>query len=250
MRIIAGVAPLRRSPADDAPMETQMLFGEIFSVHEEKDGWARGQAALDLYPGYVRRDALGPVGPAATHTVAVPRSFVYRDADIKSPPVLWLSMNATVAVAVQNGAFARIENLGWIFAAHLAPCGNFADDFVTIAEGFLGVPYLWGGKDSLGMDCSGLLQTCMQRAGLICPRDTYQQIDLGSALAADHAPLQRGDLIFWKGHVGMMRNAATLLHANAFHMQVASEALSQATDRIAASGSPVAAVRRLPRLSG
>lgn len=247
MRLAAGMAPLRRQPGDDAPMDTQLLFGEAFTVYDEKDGWAWGQAALDLYVGYVRADALAPPGPMPTHSVAVPRTFVYRDADLKSPPLFWLSMNAKLAVGERSGNFSRIQPLGWIFSAHLAKAGDHAADFVAVAENFIGTPYLWGGKDSLGMDCSGLLQTAMQRAGLACPRDSDMQANLGRSHPVNLDRLQRGDLIFWKGHVGILRDAETLLHANAFSMQVTSEPLAGAAARIE---NPVACIRRLAKPGG
>ena len=245
LRIIVGTAALRRAPAEDAPLETQMLFGEIFSIEQEQGGWAKGHAVLDQYPGYVRLGALGPLGPMPTHQVSVPRSFVYRDADLKSPPLLWLGMNAQLALRDYSDGFGLIEDLGWIYASHTTPVGVHARDYVCVAELYIGAPYLWGGRDGLGMDCSGLVQTALQRAGLACPRDTYQQVELGVARRIDQRMLQRGDLIFWNGHVGMMRDAATLLHANAFHMQVVSEPLADAVARIAQSGSQISGVRRL-----
>ncbi len=249
-RVIAGSADLRRAPADDAALDTQILFGELFMIEEELDGWAKGRAVLDNYPGYVRVGALGPPGPPPTHQVCVLRTFVYPDADIKSPPLMWLGMNAKLALLAYSGGFGQIEDLGWIYAMHTAPVGMHAADFVTAAEMFLGAPYLWGGRDGLGLDCSGLLQLGLQCAGHACPRDTYQQVELGLPLAAEPRGLQRGDLIFWKGHVGMMRDPDTLLHANAYHMQVASEPLADAIERIARSGSQITGIRRLPRLGG
>lgn len=250
MRLVVGTASLRRQPAPDAPMDTQLLFGEIFTVYEDKAGWAWGQAALDHYVGYVRSDALVPLGPSPTHGVAVPRTFVYRDADIKSPPLLWLSMNAQVAAGELNGRFSRVENLGWIVSAHLAKAGDTAPDFVAVAESFLATPYLWGGKDSLGMDCSGLVQTAMQRAGLACPRDSDMQAQMGQPITININALLRGDLICWRGHVGIVQNANTLLHANAFSMQVSSEPLAGSQARIENSAGPVTTIRRLEKTGG
>jgi len=249
-RIITGSAALRRAPAGDAPLETQILFGELFSVEQEQDGWVKGHAVLDQYPGYIRLEALGPVGPLPTHQIRVPRTFVYRDADLKSPPLMCLSMNALLALTAYAEGFSHIEDIGWIYSSHTVPVGAYEIDFVSAAEMFLGAPYLWGGRDGHGLDCSGLVQTALMRAGIGCPRDSYQQVELGEALPHDLHILQRGDLIFWKGHVGMMRDAATLLHANAYHMQVASEPLAHAVARIAQSGSQISAIRRLPKLGG
>lgn len=244
-RVVTGSAALRSSPAGDAPLDTQMLFGEMFCIEEEKQGWARGHAVLDQYPGYVRSDALGAIGPLPTHFVCAPRSFVYRDPDLKSPVVLWLGMNAKLALRAYANGFSQIEDVGWIFSGHTSPVGAYAADFVSVAETFLGAPYLWGGRDGLGLDCSGLVQTALHAAGIGCPRDTWQQASLGAAADMDLRALKRGDLIFWKGHVGIMRDAATLLHANAYHMLVASEPLAEAKARIARSGSEITAIRRL-----
>jgi cell wall-associated NlpC family hydrolase len=249
-RIISSIAALRRAPGDDAPLDTQLLFGELFLIEEEQNGWAKGHAVLDQYPGYVRLDALGPIGPLPTHQVSVPRTFVYRDADLKSPPLMGLSMNAKLALNAFSDGFSHIEELGWIYSTHTAPVGVYDSDFVSAAEMFLGVPYLWGGRDGLGVDCSGLLQTALMRAGIECPRDSYQQVELGQALPIDLRALRRGDLIFWKGHVGVMRDAQTLLHANAYHMLVASEPFLEAVARIAQSGSQITGIRRLPKRGG
>lgn len=249
-RIITGSQALRRQPASDAPLETQMLFGEIFEVESEQDGWAKGRAALDQYPGFVRLDALGAIGPLPTHLISVQRSFVYKNADLKSPLLFWLSMNAKLALTAHMNGFSRIENLGWVYSKHTQPVGAHAADFVSVAEIFTGTPYLWGGRDGLGVDCSGLVQIALQRAGISCPRDTGQQIELGQPVAVELRSLKRGDLIFWQGHVGMMRSVSELLHANAYHMQVVSEPLADAVARSAQTGSQILTVRRLPELGG
>ena len=245
MRLVANTAPVQRHPAADAPTDTQLLFGETFTVYEDKNGWSWGQALLDNYVGYVPSAALAPPGAPPTHSVAVPRTFVYRDANIKSPPLLWLSMNSQVAVEAQDGNFSRLNNQGWVYSAHLAKQGDTAKDFVTVAECFLGTPYLWAGKDSLGLDCSGLVQTAMQRAGLVCPRDSDMQAELGVPVAIDFNATQRGDLVFWKGHVAIIQNATNILHANAFYMQVTSEPIAVARVRIEKAAGPVIAIRRL-----
>ncbi len=138
-----------------------------------------------------------------------------------------------------------INGFGWHFpASHLAPLAVKQPDFVAVAETLLGAPYLWGGKTSLGIDCSGLVQIALQAAGIEAPRDTYMQ-EAALGKASPPAGLKRGDLIFWKGHVAIARDAATIIHANAHHMMVAIEPAAEAIARIKATGSDVTSVKRL-----
>src|SRR5262249_11800663 len=163
--------------------------------------------------------ALGPVGPAPTHKVAVPRTLVFPGPSIKLPPVEALSLGCRLPIARVQDGFAVTVSGAFLPARHLVPVDASETDFVAVAERFLGVPYLWGGKSSLGLDCSGLVQVALHAAGRSCPRDSdMQEAELGRqvAPAADLSNLQRGDLVFWDGHVAILRDPATLLHANAF----------------------------------
>ena len=247
--VVAAAAPLRRAPSPDAPLDTEALHGEAVTVFDTKDGWAWGQLESDGYVGYLRLDDLG-AWTAPTHHVRVPRSFVYPGASIKLPPAAALSLNAAVTVKETRGDFAVLEGGRCIFAAHLAPPDIHAPDFVSVAESFLNTPYLWGGRTSLGLDCSALIQQSLAAAGVSAPRDSdMQEKALGAALPLDAAAaggLKRGDLVFWKGHVGVMQDEARLLHANGHHMMVVSEPLAAARERIAANSfGAVTSVRRL-----
>ncbi|MDQ0503583.1 C40 family peptidase [Xanthobacter agilis] len=238
------VAPLRRRPAGDAPLDTEALHGERVTVYaDDGEGWAFAQLARDGYVGYLPTEALRPIGPAPTHKVAVPRTFIFPGPDIKLPPRGALCFGSAVAVRAEKGAFAAIPE-GFIFARHLAPLDARETDFVAVASRFLGVPYLWGGRSALGLDCSGLVQTALFACGIAAPRDSdMQERTLGTALPLD-TPLRRGDLLFWPGHVAIVAAPDTLLHANAFHMMVAREPLAPALERIAASA-PLRSLRRL-----
>jgi cell wall-associated NlpC family hydrolase len=236
--IVAPSAPLRRAPRDDAPLDTEALAGERARVFETKDGWCWLQLERDGYVGYAPAAALGAPGPAPTHRVAVPRAHVYPQADIKTPPLSWLPCGAEVAATPLGQRFAKLAGGGYAIARHLAPLDAPAPDPVAVAESFLAVPYLWGGKTALGIDCSGLQQVALAAAGHRAPRDSDMLARWGRDATA--APRARGDMLFWSGHCGMLRDAATLLHANAHHMQVAVEPLDEALARI---GPPVA-IRR------
>lgn len=247
--VIVAQAPLRRTPELDASLDTEALFGERVMVYaEDGEGWCWGQLAADGYVGYLPQQALALPGPDATHRVAALRTFVFPGASIKAPPMTALSLGSRVAVARFDRGFAWLASGGCIPQQHLASADSHEADFVCVAERFVGVPYLWGGKTSLGLDCSGLVQIALNGAGHPCPRDSgMQERALGAALpAGERIALARGDLIFWKGHVAIVRDADTLMHANAFHMAVAVEPIAAAIARIAAAGGTVTSIRRLP----
>ena len=243
--VTAPVTALRHTPQPDGPRDTELLFGESVRVFDEADGFAWVQADRDNYVGYVALDVLAEGAPATTHRVSALRSFVYRDADLKSPAKTWLSLNTPVAVTGQDGRFSALDSGGFVFTDHLRTMDSFAPDYVAVAERFLETPYLWGGRSSLGLDCSGLVQCALEAAGIPCPRDTdMQEATLGRPVP-ERDPLQRGDLVFWKGHVGIMVDGATLLHANATYMKTVEEPVEPAIARIAQTDGPVTSIRRL-----
>lgn len=244
------IADLRRRPASDAPLETQALFGEAVLIFQTGDeGWSLVQLEADSYVGFMPTEALGPATGDLPFKVRVPRTFVFPAPDIKAPPLDALPMGARVAIIGEasdhNADYRLVAPFGAVVAQHLSPSSELAPDFVAVAERFLGAPYLWGGKSVLGIDCTGLTQMALAMAGIAAPRDS----DMQEAWAIEtdpSAPRQRGDLVFWKGHVGIMLDEARLLHANAHHMMTAIEPLDEAVARIGARGSPVTSVRRAP----
>lgn len=243
-RVAVPVAPLRRRPAGDAPLETEALFGERVRLFEEDtEGWAWVQLEADNYVGYMPAEALAAEGTAPAHKVTALRTFLFPGPDIKLPPRDALVFGSRVVVRSISGGFALTTD-GCLPAVHVAPADDREGDLVTVAARFLGVPYLWGGRSSLGIDCSGLVQTALAATGLRVPRDSdMQEKAIGSAIPLD-APLRRGDLLFWPGHVGIAEDEQTLLHANAFHMAVAREPLAGALERISAAGLALRTIRR------
>jgi cell wall-associated NlpC family hydrolase len=246
MQVIEGIASLRRRPGHDQPLDTEILFGERFTVYDSREGWAWGQLETDGYVGYVPVSALGQPGRSATHWVNALRTYIFPEPDIKIPPMQLAPMNAQLRVADVECGFARLAGGGFVFAGHIAKVDEPAPDFVAVAARYIGTPYLWGGRTSIGIDCSGLVQTALNAAGIDCPRDTDMQMaELGTAIDRG-APLARGDLVFWQGHVGIMQDDKILLHANAHHMMCASEPLADTSARINANtGDDVLSIRRL-----
>jgi cell wall-associated NlpC family hydrolase len=248
MEIIEPQAALRREPRPDAPLDTEALKGERVTVYDSNaEGFAWGQLETDNYVGWLPSDALALPGAAPTHKIAALRALVFPGPDIKLQPIEALPFGAKLAVACMDGRMAVTQTGFYVPAAHLKPVSEYESDFVAVAERFLGAPYLWGGKTALGLDCSGLVQIALTACGVACPRDSDMQEEaLGKPVAVSGEPaLKRGDLLFWKGHVAIARDHATLIHANAFHMAVAIEPTTEAIARIGKAGSIVTSVRRL-----
>jgi cell wall-associated NlpC family hydrolase len=239
-------APVRRLPVPDALLETEALKGERVTIYDQDgEGWGWGQLHSDRYVGWLPMNALRAPDREPTHKVVALRTILFPGRSIKAQPVEGLPLGCRLAITDSDGELARLASGGFVPARHLAPLDAAAPDFVGVAERFIGVPYLWGGKTSLGIDCSGLVQVALTACGVACPRDSDMQRAIGTEVApGDLSGLRRGDLVFWKGHVAVLRDPATLLHANAFHMAVAAEPLREALARISAAGSEVVAIRR------
>jgi hypothetical protein len=246
--ICAGLADLRPEPTLSAPIDTQALYGEVAVLYEDHEGFGWVQLERDSYVGYIAMTAIADFDAPPTHRVWVNRTFIYPGPNMKLPMVEALPLGARVSAAERTENFIRLAGGGFVFAAHLCPLDQLESDFVAVAERLLHTPYLWGGKSSLGVDCSGLVQISLDAAGVKSPRDTdLQEQALGRPLPVEDglSGLARGDLVFWRGHVGIMRDAETLLHANAHHMIVKSEPLIEARDRIfAGTRASITSIRR------
>lgn len=246
--VVAAVAPVRRAPAPDAPLDTEALKGERVTIYDHgTEGWAWGQLEQDGYVGWLPAAALAAPRAASTRKVTALRTFAFPGPSIKLPPAESLPLGARIAVtAIENG-FAITAERHYLPAQHIAPLDAHEPDFVAVAERFVGIPYLWGGRTALGIDCSGLVQTALAAAGFKAPRDSdMQEAAVGAALPPEQwDDLRRGDLLFWKGHVAIVRDRDTLVHANAFHMATAVEPIREAIARIAEAGSAVTTIKRL-----
>ena len=227
----ASAAAVRKAPEAEAPQLDQIVFGEAFDVLDRKDGWLWGRARRDGYVGWVEAQAFAQPVLAPTHRVSAIRAYACAGPDDKTAPLAQLTLNALVTVERTEGGFAKVARSGWIAEPHLAALDVFERDPVAVAERYLGVPYQGGGRESLGLDGSALVQQALYACGRGCPRDAgLQAAQTGEAI--DRAQgLRRGDLVFWEGHVGLMVDEARIIHADAHHQAVAVEPLDDAVAR-------------------
>ena len=234
MRCGVYAAAILKAADAASEQQDQIVFGEAFDVLSEEAGFSFGQARRDGYVGWVETAALADGVMIPTHWVRAPRTLAFSRPDIKSAVVMPLTMNSLVREDGREGRFVKIAGAGWVIATHLSPIGVYETDPAAIAAEFIGQPYLWGGREAGGLDCSGLVQQAAYACAEPSARDADMQAGLGEAIEA--AALARGDLVFWKGHVGMMTDGKTVLHANAHHMAVREEPLAEADERIKAAG--------------
>lgn len=241
-QIIHPVVDLLRRP--DGPRDRQLLFGDFVSVTDTQDGCSRVISAKDGYTGWVASDHLGPIEPP-THWIAAAATHAYVASDMKSADQVSLSFGSKIRALSERDGFLETA-LGFIPAVHAMPVDTRLADPVATAQLFLGTPYLWGGNSRFGLDCSGLVQAALLACGIPCPGDSGDQEREVGDLVPPGEPAQRGDLLFWKGHVAWVADKNLLLHANAYHMAVALEPMDQAIARIVAQGDgPVTAHKRL-----
>ncbi len=255
-RCRAAVAGLHKAPDIGSAIDDQVLFGQTFKLAKTQGDWAYGQVqplcgAQGGYVGRVILAALEPAGSAPSHQVNIIKAPIFARADLKSPIQGFLSFGSLITAGAQDGDYVNIGP-GYLHAAHLTPAGRlgaaYDNDPLYVATNYIGTPYVWGGKSGDGVDCSGLVQMCLWATGRDCPRDADQQeAQLGTdvEIRADLSGLQRGDLVFWKGHVGIMDDAFDLVHANAHHMMTTVEPLNDAARRIKKSAGPITSIKRL-----
>ena len=244
LAVETAVAPLKDAPEPFGPLASTLLHREVFDVYETADGWCRGRAHESGYIGYVPAATLGPMPDAPSHVVTLPMTHTYGVPTIKAEPVGMLFLNSCVRVTGEEGAFLQLAGGLYIEHTHLAPIGEVATDFVAVAEMVRHAPYLWGGNTVQGLDCSGLVQMAMLRAGQVVLRDAdMQEATIGAAVDAD-GPLMRGDLVFWRGHVGIMTGPETIIHATEYTLRVVEEDFPTMRARLTKIGLDVTSVKR------
>jgi len=226
--INAPVATLYRSPDHSQAIETQLIYGEAVDVLDQNKDWAWVQSVCDGYVGYIARNQMtqAHAEQQATHRVSNIGSFIFPNNSYKDTPKNTLSYGSLVTIVSEKDGMSKLSDGGYIPSAHLAPVDFHSEEPVAEAFRFLGVPYLWGGRSHIGLDCSALIQLVLQACNYKCPRDSdLQEKHLGKPI--DRDDVQGGDLVFFRGHVGMMVDDSTLIHANDRSMAVSIDDLDE-----------------------
>ncbi|MFD2208028.1 C40 family peptidase [Kiloniella antarctica] len=245
-QIIVGKSSLRRSPENQSPLDSELLFGEKLTVYDERNGWAWVQNAKDSYVGYIHSLDISKEVRPTTHRVHALRTYVYPQPNMKSPPLDLLSIESVLSVIQVEGNFSQIQGGGWVFSAHITPQNLIADNHIMVAKRFLGTPYLWGGKTSVGIDCSGLIQVSLSACGITAQRDaSMQEKTLGIPVNSEQTT--EGDLIYWPGHVAIALDKTMAIHATANSMDVTIEPIAHITERVEmeTGGTGITAIKRV-----
>ena len=235
--IIQSSSFIREKPFLNSSIISEALFGETLYIKKKQDDWVYGSLSTDNYSGWVNINDLGE-NVNATHRVITTKATVYAKKNIKTA-FMTLSIGSQLSVLNSENKWSKIIinsdlgfKVGFILTSEVVLLNHKLIDWVKISEKLIGTPYFWGGRNSNGLDCSALVQLSLQTASIQFPRDTYLQEKMIYESKIDKNKLKRGDLIFWKGHVGIMKNGTNLIHSNAFHMRVAVEELERACSRI------------------
>jgi len=235
-QVLADSVVMTDTPEMIAEATTELLFGErVEVIGQDDEEWVKCRSLVDGYEGFVPRGELDTEITAPTHKIATIRGFSYTEADYKSPPVRSLSFGSPLSIFMEEDGYALLMQGGWVPLEQISKIDSYEKDIAKTAERFLGIPYLWGGRTSIGLDCSALVQLSLLQAGMPCPRDSKDQIksvgdaiEFGDTIA--NGALQRGDLVFLKGHVGIMINDKEIINATSRHMRVIVEDLQDVSD--------------------
>lgn len=213
------------------------LYGEKFQVIQNKGTFVYGKLLSDNYEGWIKKKDLCIV-ENVTHRVCKLRTFVYEKNDIKSNVILTLPLGSSINVESSDDKWSKINflnfesSVGFVLSNAISSLDYQIKDWVTTAEMFINTPYKWGGRNSIGIDCSALLQISLLSSGIQFPRDTSDQILSSHIVEISRKQVTRGSLVYWEGHCAIFTDEINIIHSNAFHMHVKIEPFDLVSNRI------------------
>ena len=238
MNIINSSACMKYYPSATSHLETECLFGETVEVLDQYLDWAYCKLLTDNYYGWIKKKNLGK-RTKTTHRVIITRTFIFKESNPKSNILLYLPLGSQLIIEnIHNGwaktfFFIKKKRIdGYVPSYHIIQTNEKIYDWVKVAQSLEGTPYVWGGRDTIGLDCSALLQLSYQTYGQIIPRNTSDQVNLKKPNISEINNLRRGCVIFWEGHVGIMVDKKNCIHANAYHMKIVTEPLIDIINRM------------------
>jgi len=237
MNVVKPSIPMKSNPNQTSTLETECLFGETVTILDSRLDWYYCKLLTDNYCGWVQKNYLGET-IKSSHRVIANRAYLFKDNDIKSGHINYLPLGSQIYVRDLDDFWAKVylgnnskQKFAYIPRRHIIKNEDKIEDWVITAEKLIGTPYVWGGRDSIGLDCSALLQLSYQTYGENIPRNSIDQSLLSKEIVHNNEKLERGFVIFWEGHVGIMVDETYCVHANAFHMEVSKEPLVKILER-------------------
>ncbi len=233
MRIGTQTANIHASAALESETTSQALFGERVKVIQADQHWSYIELLTDGYTGHMQNQFLQHNSTESTHRVIARSTLLFSQPDIKSRVHHHLSFASELSLQhLEDSKFAQTHDGYFIWKAHTSALestlpGHLID---TAQSMFLGAPYLWGGRSPTGIDCSGVVQLSAMVHGWSLPRDTKDQLAYfysgEGATKIEYADKRLNDLIYWPGHVAIVLNPTTVVHATAHSLECCRESLA------------------------
>ncbi len=205
------VANINSKPSEKSEITSQILYGEKFKILSKKNGWLKIKTNFDNYVGFIKKSKFNK-NFKPTNKICKLKSKIFKKINNKFVPTNnFLYFASGISIKNFNKDYVEFERNKWIKKKDIKKIDHYEKNYIKIVKLFLGSKYLWGGKTSIGIDCSALIQIYFYYNRVFFPRDTKDQIKF--CKKKSKKKLYRGDIIFWKGHVGMCIDRSKFIHA-------------------------------------
>jgi len=195
-------------PNKRSEVTSQILYGEKFKILSKRKGWIKIKSLYDRYSGFIKnKKYINEL--KILYKVSSIQANIFKNPNVKTKKILYFG--SKIPLIEKKNGFVRFEKNQWVKLKDIKKITHKEKDFVKIFKLFLKTKYVWGGKTNKGIDCSALLQIFFYYNNLFYPRDTKDQIKY--SIKKISKKFEKGDIIFWKGHVAICINSKQLIHA-------------------------------------